>query len=130
VGQGSSTLSVNSEAGVSYVWFPSGSGTSIQVNAAGTYVVEATLNNCIAFDTLSILSADSPVIDLPAFTLTCGDSVVLAPAPGQNYTYVWSNQSTDATVTVSSTNNVTEIYSVTATNSDGLHSNRFQQCDC
>ncbi|MBK7149243.1 MAG: gliding motility-associated C-terminal domain-containing protein [Bacteroidetes bacterium] len=125
VGQGSSTLSVNSEAGVSYVWFPAGSGNSIQVTTAGTYVVEATLNNCVAFDTLDITSSDTPSISLPAFVLTCGDSVVLEPAPGQSYSYLWSNQSTGSTVTVSSTNNVTEVYSVTATNSDGCTATSF-----
>lgn len=119
LGQGSTTLSAGSQSNVTYNWQPSGSGNTIQINQPGIYSVVADLNGCLGFDTIAVSAADSPSISLPLFSLTCGDSVVLTPAIGQNYNYIWSNGSTSSSIVVSSTNNTTELYTVTATNSDG-----------
>ncbi len=119
IGTGSSTLNAGSEAGVTYTWAGNGTGNTIQVTQPGDYTVIADNNGCISFDTITIVASPVPVVSLPEFISTCCETVVLDPAPGQNYTYSWNNQSTGSTLTVTTTNNGTDTYSVTATNTDG-----------
>lgn len=122
VGQGSTILNAGSEANVSYVWQPGQAQTpTITVTQPGTYTVQATLNNCTVADTLTVNAADTPVLTLTSQT-SCCQQVVLDPAPGQGYTFVWNDGSTDSTYTVSNTGDTTETYSVTATNSAGCTS--------
>lgn len=123
VGQGSTTLNAGSEAGVTYVWQPTGASTAtIQVSQPGTYTVAATNNGCTSFDTLTVNAADTPVLSFEPLVLSCCQDVVLNPAPGQNYTYVWNTGSTDSALTVTTTNNAIVNYSVTATNAAGCTS--------
>lgn len=123
VGQGSTTLNAGSETGVTYVWQPTGASTpTIQVSQPGTYTVAATNNGCTSFDTLTVNAADTPVLSFEPLVLSCCQDVVLNPAPGQNYTYVWSTGSTDSALTVTGTNNAIVNYSVTATNAAGCTS--------
>lgn len=120
VGIGSSTLDAGSETGVTYIWGPSGvSGNTTQVSQAGDYTVIANNNGCLSYDTISIIASAVPVVSLPEFISTCCETVVLDPAPGQNYTFAWSNNTAGTTLTVTTTNNGTDTYSVTATNVDG-----------
>ncbi len=119
VGQSASVLDAGSTVGVGYVWSPGGAVTNtILVSAAGTYSVVATLGNCSASASLTIAAADTPVIKLNT-VISCCQTVVLNPAPGSGYSYLWSDASTDSTLTVTSTNNLSEVYSVTATNAFG-----------
>ncbi|MCW5908204.1 MAG: choice-of-anchor L domain-containing protein [Chitinophagales bacterium] len=123
VGQGSTTLNAGSEAGVSYVWQQGGATTpTIQVTQPGTYIVQADNNGCVRLDTLTVDAAQTPVLNLEPFTSSCCAAVTLDPAPGQNYTYVWSDSSTGSTLTITTTDNATATYSVTATNSAGCTS--------
>lgn len=124
--QGRTTLDAGSEQGVSYTWQPTGANTpTIQVTQAGTYIVAAELAGCIAFDTIMVNTADTPVLNMDPFVLSCCVSVTLDPAPQMNYTYVWSDSSTNSTLTVNSTNNASEVYSVTATTADGCTATAF-----
>ncbi len=126
VNQGATTLNAGSETGVNYTWQPTGANTpTIQVSQAGTYTVAADLNGCISYDTLTVNVADSPVLNMDPFVLSCCVAVTLDPAPGKGYTYVWSDSSTNSTLTVNSTNNASEIYSVTATSADGCTATAF-----
>jgi gliding motility-associated-like protein len=123
VGQGTTTLNAGSEVNVTYVWQPTGAQTStIQVSQPGTYSVQATLNGCVTLDTLTVNAADTPVLNLQPLVLSCCETVIVNPAPGQGYTYVWNTGSTDSTLTVTTTNNAIVNYTVTATNSAGCTS--------
>lgn len=119
VGQSASTLDAGSVIGVGYVWSFGGATTNtILISQAGIYSVTATLSNCSASASVTIAAADTPVIKLNT-VVSCCQVVVLNPAPGSGYTYLWSDASTDSTLTVTSTNNLSEVYSVTAINSFG-----------
>lgn len=119
VGQSASTLDAGSVAGTGYVWSLGGATTNtILVSAAGTYSVTATLSNCSASASINIVAANIPLIQLQP-VVSCCQAVVLNPAPGSGYTYLWSDASTDSTLTISTTNNLSEVYSVTATNAFG-----------
>jgi gliding motility-associated-like protein len=123
VGQGSTTLNAGSETGVTYVWQPTGAGTpTIQVTQPGTYIVQANNNGCIKLDTITVNAADTPALNLQPLVLSCCQTVVINPAPGQGYTYVWNTGSSDSTLTVTTTNNAIVNYTVTATNSAGCTS--------
>lgn len=117
LGQGGSTLNAGSETGVTYTWTPGGSGNTIQVTTPGFYSVVAVRNGCFGYDTLEVFASDTPLLNLPPLVKTCCQSVTLDPAPGLNYTFQWSDNSTGATLAITSTNNTTATYAVTATNS-------------
>lgn len=121
VGQGqTTTLDAGSQTGTAYQWNPGGATTNtITISQTGTYTVTADLNNCISTGSITINSADTPTLALRPLYTSCCEAVILDPAPGQNYTYVWSDNSTGNTLTVNSTNNNTDTYSVTATNASG-----------
>jgi len=114
------TIDAGSQTGATYQWNPGGAGNTITVSQTGTYTVTADLNNCISTGSITINTADTPTLVLRPLYVTCCEAVVLNPAPGQTtYTYVWSDGSNGSTLTVNSTNNNTDTYSVTATNAAG-----------
>ncbi len=118
VGAGSSTLNAGSQTGVTYTWSTTETTATIQVSQVGSYSVTADNAGCTATGTIRIDAAAPPVVSLQDVT-SCCQSVVLDPANGQTLTYLWSDQSTDSTLTINTTENAFESYSVTVTNADG-----------
>lgn len=121
IGQGQTTLTAGNETGVTYTWQPGGQTTSsIQTATPGTYIVTADRNGCITLDTLVVVASDSPAISLPPLVKSCCERVILDPAPGQAYSYQWSDSTTvSGPLTINFTDNAPATYTVIATNNFG-----------
>lgn len=101
----------------SYLWMPGGSTTASVTNLSpGTYTVEVSdYVGCPDYATVTI-SYDfaSPVVDLGADTTICIGTTLTLDA-GQGYQYLWSDNSTNQTLTVSADGT----YSVLITDGNG-----------
>lgn len=107
------SLSANSQSGVVYNWSGPGgfasTGNSISIPnltaaSSGNYIVSPELNGCLGVsDTLSITVGIRPNVNLgPNNTLCNQSSIVLDPvANSQGFSFVWNDNSTDTTLTVS-----------------------------
>jgi uncharacterized protein (DUF2141 family) len=101
----------------SYLWMPGGATTATVSNLSpGTYTVEVSdYIGCPDYATVTIsFDFASPVVDLGADTTICiGTTLTLDAGPG--YQYLWSDNSTNQTLTVSSDGT----YSVLITDGNG-----------
>jgi hypothetical protein len=109
----STTLTAN--AGLAYLWSTGDTTSFINVDTTGVYTVSVTnTDNCIATsDTSSITVNPVPnpiVTPLSATTFCEGSSVILASSADS--IYLWSNNSTDSTLFVTTSGD----YTVTVTN--------------
>lgn len=109
----SSTLTAN--GGVSYAWSNGGTGNSVSVSQSGIYTVTATnAEGCSATANVTVTVNPLPSVNISGNSSFCqGDNVTLT-ATGAS-TYVWSNASTNASITVSSAGN----YTVSGTDANG-----------
>ena len=112
--QGQSTsLNVVPQTGINVTWTgPAGFSfngnsvnlTNIQANQAGTYIASTSENVCPGIgDTVVLSVSQSPQIELGADVSLCtGNTITLDPTPnGKGFTYLWSNNSTDSSISVS-----------------------------
>lgn len=109
-------VTLTASGGSSYLWSTNSSAASITVNTAGTYTVAVT-NSCgVDTETVVVTVLPLPVVQITASgptTFCTGGNVTLTASGGSSY--VWSNNSNAASITV----NAAGTYSVTATNSCG-----------
>jgi hypothetical protein len=90
----------------------------INLSEAGVYTQTLqTVNGCDSIVTLTLMVKESPSISVTGNTALCEGQATTLTANGGN-TYVWSNGSTNANVTISQSG----IYTVTATNMEGCSS--------
>ncbi|MBL0105221.1 MAG: T9SS type A sorting domain-containing protein [Bacteroidetes bacterium] len=110
------TASVNASGGTppySYLWMPGGDTSATVTDLApGTYTVQVSdYLGCPDYATVTIgYQFASPVVDLGADTTICQGSTLTLDA-GAGYQYLWSDNSTGQTLTVSASG----IYSVLVT---------------
>ncbi len=101
------TLDATLPGALNYVWNDGSNNPTLTVNTAGTYSVTVQLNNCQATGTITILVAPLPNASLGSrndTTLCTGGSVILQPQAardGISATYLWSDGSTNASLSVS-----------------------------
>jgi hypothetical protein len=109
----STTLTAN--GGISYVWNNASTNSSINVSQSGVYTVTATnAEGCSNTANVTVTVNPLPNVSISGNNGFCqGDNVTLT-VTGAN-TYVWSNASTNASITVSSAGN----YTVTGTDANG-----------
>lgn len=106
--------------GTNYLWSTGDTTQSITVNTSGTYRVQVfNASECNVIlnvaDTFNVTISSTLLINLGHDTSLCpGDSLILI-ATHPNCTYLWSDSTTDSTLTVNSTGT----YSVTVTNASG-----------
>jgi gliding motility-associated-like protein len=103
---------VNPQTNITYNWSGPGgftaNGTNISIpnlntGTAGTYTVTPILNGCSGTpQAISINLNSFPLISLGSDTTFCPDfSLVLDPSPfGAGFTYLWNNNSTDSSLTI------------------------------
>jgi PKD repeat protein len=112
---GGSVVLTSSEASGN-VWSNTATTASITVTASGTFSVTYTDNNgCSASSaatTVNVSNAPVPTINATATSACSGDSIVLTSSTADSY--LWSNNATSQSITVTSTGN----YTVTTTNAD------------
>ena len=109
----STTLTAN--GGVSFAWSNGNTSNSVNVSQSGVYTVTATnAEGCSATANVTVTVNPLPSVNINGNNSFCqGDNVTLT-ATGAN-TYVWSNTSTNASITVSSAGS----YTVTGTDANG-----------
>lgn len=89
-------------ANATYTWSDGSKGNSIIVSMAGIYGVEALVNGCPAYDSITIAIQELPRFELGADTAICeGESLLLDGASLPGTTYEWSDGSTDPTLSLS-----------------------------
>lgn len=87
----------------SYLWSNWTTGTSISVNMFGVYTVTGTTAaGCTNTASVTVLVAQPPVITITGDLEICAGDTGAITAHGGS-TYMWSNGSTDSSITVSST---------------------------
>jgi gliding motility-associated-like protein len=114
-GQTTATLSVSPVAGIVYTWTPGNVvGSSVVVDTAGTYYLQASDNGCINLDSTVITSTVPPVATLGADQNICSCDTTVVLDPQVQGTYVWSTGATTATLPV----NASGTYSVVVTDNN------------
>ena len=97
-----------------YIWSNGNTGSTLNINSGGDYSVTGTNEyGCTATAYKSVESKQSPVVSISGPNLVCAGSSITLTASSNiaNTTYLWSNGSTQSSITVSQAG----IYSVTAT---------------
>jgi hypothetical protein len=102
---GSVTLSA--PAGLSYLWSNGQTTSSISVNSTGSYTVQTISNGCTSAVSQATLvtvnqAPQTPTITASGSTSFCSGGSVTLSAPA-GLTYLWSNGSTNQSITVGST---------------------------
>jgi len=88
-------------ANAAYTWSDGSTGNSISVSTVGTYGVEALVNNCPAYDSITVSIQELPRFELGTDTAICeGESLLLDGSSLPGTTYEWSTGSTDPTLSV------------------------------
>lgn len=91
-------LQAGSDPSLSYEWQDNSTISSFTANGAGTYFVDVS-NNCgTSTDTIVISSVNLPTGILGNDTSLCSGDSILLDATWPNTTYLWSDNSTNATL--------------------------------
>src|SRR5258706_3298577 len=88
-----------------YLWSTGSASNYISVDTSGSYYVSVTdCNGNVSSDTINVTVVPLPVFSLGNDTLICfNQPLLLDPQPGNNVSYLWSDNSTDSTLTVNCT---------------------------
>lgn len=87
-------------AGATYLWQDNSTNATLTTSGAGTYWVEVTVNNCNDTDTIVISTASSIPVNLGNDTTVCTGNTVTLDATTSGATYLWQDNSTNATFNV------------------------------
>jgi|GEM_PF-2566189 len=112
------TLNLDAGAGnYTYLWSDQSTNQILTVTQSGDYNILVTDNDngCTASDTISVTKSTRPVVDLGADSAFCEGGSLILDAGAGGYTYLWSDQSTNQTLTVSESGD----YSVVVTEPAG-----------
>jgi gliding motility-associated-like protein len=116
--------------GAQYTWQDNSALPTFTVSNAGTYWVEVDLGGCADADTVIVQYLNIPVTDLGPDTSLCDGDIIVLNANVAGSTYVWQDNSTLATFTVTTAG----IYQVAVTNGCGTLTDSinvtYQNCDC
>lgn len=80
----------------SYLWSDNTTGSTLTVNASGTYQVKITFNGCTRFDTIQVTVKNPIVVDLGKDTTLCPQESVLIGKVISNARYLWNDLDTNA----------------------------------
>lgn len=95
-----------------YLWSDGSTNATLAASSAGIYFVEIEIDGCPASDTIVISHLSTPNLDLGEDPSICEDETYIFDATTPNVdSYLWQNNSTDATLIATSEGN----YSVTVT---------------
>jgi gliding motility-associated-like protein len=113
---GASTTLSASAGFVNYSWSNNSNGSSINVNAAGTFSVIVTDNNgCTGEASVNVNLNDNPEPTIAGSTTFCSGSSASLDAGGGYSNYVWSNGATNQIISTSTAGSFT----VTVTDASG-----------
>lgn len=99
----------------SYLWSTGSTSPSVLESTSGLYSLTVTYGppQCVAIDTIEIIDAPNPVVDLGADIENCGDTAIDAQNAGS--TFSWSNGESTQVITLTQNGS----YTVTVTTPDG-----------
>src|SRR5690606_7572861 len=100
-----------------YQWQDNSTGSTFNVTQQGTYWVEVSVNNCSTMDSININFAPG-TFEFGTDTIICDGGTLALDATSPYATYVWQDDSTNPTLTVSEPGT----YWVVITNSCGIQS--------
>lgn len=86
-----------------YLWNDGSVGAAKQVTSAGTYWVKVSIGNCESSDTIAVVYNDFPLVELGSDTFICGNNVAIFDVTQANVNYLWNDNSTGSSLTVSQT---------------------------
>jgi gliding motility-associated-like protein len=114
------SITLTASGGTSYLWSTNQTTASVTVNPTVNTVYSVTVtgaNGCTAAISRNVTVNALPVINInpPVASVCTGSSITLTASGANNY--VWSNNATTASITVSPISNTT--YSVTGTDANG-----------
>lgn len=98
----SQTLTLNANtAGATYLWQDASTNFSFTVSSAGTYWVLLTSGPCSNSDTINISYVNPPTVFIGNDTTLCPGQTLLVDATMANSNYVWQDNSTASSLTIS-----------------------------
>lgn len=83
-----------------YLWQDNSVDSTFSVSQAGTYWVGVNTNNCFGSDTIVVTYNPLPAINLGNDTVLCQGETILLDAITPNATYLWHDNSSNATFNV------------------------------
>lgn len=98
--EGDTLLLDASNVAGTYLWQDNSTQSTFNVTQAGTYWVEVTSPDCFIVDTITVSYVATPTIDLGNDTALCVVESILLDATTNNSTYLWQDNSTNPTFTV------------------------------
>lgn len=90
------------EPGATYEWQDGSTNSSFTVTTSGTYWVESSINSCTDSDTVNVIIAEQPDIDLGNDTTFCGPIQLVLDASCPNCLYEWQDGSNGPSLDISS----------------------------
>ena len=109
------TLNATVPTAVSYLWNTGATSATIKAFLPGTYWCEVN-NGCVYRDTLVIPAVlPKPIVNLGNDTTACGSGPITLTATNSNASYLWQNNSTNPTITATTTG----LYWVQVTSNNG-----------
>lgn len=95
---------VGDTTGITYLWSTGETTPTITVSVSGTYILDITVGDCTASDSIDILITDPPLLDLGQDATFCaGTAFEIVPTitgTTTGITYLWSTGETTQTITV------------------------------
>jgi hypothetical protein len=111
------TITFNGQGAATYAWNNNvTNGTAISPNTSGTYTVTGTdANGCVNSDDVAFVVNNLPTVDLGADITKCDYEAPITLNAGSHTSYLWNNNVTTATLSVTTSGT----YSVTVSNPAG-----------
>jgi len=99
--QGESLTLDATNSGATYSWQDNSTNATFTVTQAGQYWVDVTTNGCSTSDTINVSYKPLPIVSLGNDTTLCDGETLTLDATNSGATYLWQDNSTNATFTVS-----------------------------
>ncbi|MAC94104.1 MAG: hypothetical protein CMC96_01250 [Flavobacteriales bacterium] len=99
--QGESLILDATNSGATYAWQDNSTNATFTVTQAGQYWVDVTTNGCSTSDTINVSYKPLPIVSLGNDTTLCDGETLSLDATNSGATYLWQDNSTNATFTVS-----------------------------
>ncbi len=87
-------------AGANYAWQDNSSNQTFIAMQSGLYWVQVSVNNCVASDSVFLTFNDNPIVNLGPDISLCPGETLLLNATTPNATYLWQDNSVNATYLV------------------------------
>ncbi len=95
-------------------WENGSRDTNRVITLPGTYILDMEIRGCVRKDTIEIMAAETPDVDLGNDTTLCEGETILLDLPENQYSYSWSNRSEASSLLVDSPG----LYKVEASNGE------------